>query len=415
MWLRNTLARKDVLNESRGDLANEFFTSACYALNERPSKMSIQKTVFPVPHLKNLAKAFYRALKSHDDTEKIFTYVSTRFFDLFCELSKLRIVGDKVPDYSLVPEHITSAIPSVSIITIRRNLKDVVCSSIEFNRQKLHLFASSNSLAMAVAIILREQRLDTFLKDFPSERQFNVNQEDLSQSCLQTVKPVLNFLGVESPDKEILNYIKFLTKHPPQIRQWQDSITKETKTAVETVLSAWNSTNRDTTSRNSGNPFWELTCMIKKLTESKQRNLCAAIQQAEKIFATHNQLHTLGHCLTKLADHYHAISQYDMATPLYEAATKHIPTDPIIWYKTGYHLFTLKKTKHAQAHLLKAVEICPQKKYYNLLIAKTFFCLGKIEQISGRVSKARSFFRESLKSFPGFRVAFAALNPSLDI
>jgi len=412
MRLWQTLRRSDVLSEPHDDLIIDFNVSARYALYERPTALSSHGIIFPQTALAELSQSYKEALGCLLEPASIFDHVLTTFFKILAEISGSNIVGDKVPDYSLIPEVITSPLPSCKLIIISRDLRETTHSTLALNRRTLHLFASPDIFATACSFALREKKLQEFLKDFPDQRKILLNHQELLTAPRKSMMSVISFIGVDQPDQKMLAYIKQIENSPPKIKNWRLELPIKEQAAIEAVFSVFGILSQAQRLTSPDEQLEEIARIIHAITICCGRQLRSVIQNAHKIFSEMGRRTSLGHCLLKLADFTHSqkATQHQHTSILFEAALHNIPLCPIAWYKYGAYCFDIKQITECKKALLQAVENCSRHNYYRILRAKALFLLGRIEDLYGSRSKAKDYYRNSLKSFIGFRLAQAMLS-----
>lgn len=185
------LNRKEFFEEAVEDLMLEFKKDAKFNLHERSKRTKCKKIIFPIHAVERLADVFKRCIESHCDTREIYFSVSKALFQIVAKHSGLEIVGDKVPDYTYIPDVVCDPHPDMNILCIFRDPYAVVHSALELNRKTLHLFATPNSFAMAFSIALREMGMREFYKKFPKSRVIRISQHDLRNAPLKIVENAL--------------------------------------------------------------------------------------------------------------------------------------------------------------------------------------------------------------------------------
>lgn len=400
LW--QTLQRIDVLNEPVCDLLMDFSVTARHNLVNRAPKKDAQKLLFPQDAIEQLEQTYRHGLQTSHDPQKIYARVSTAFFALFARNAESRIVGDKVPDFIIIPEHITAPHPDSRVIFIARDPRAVVHSALRFNKQCLHLFAAPSSFAMAVSFCLKQRGLNRFFADFAGDRLLCLDQEELRTLPQAVAHKAAAFLSTPVPPGKTSGI------PAPGTKNWQTEMAPEDKQAVTAVACAFGvlDAKRKTPGkwREKAEGMHELSCC-------PAQSIPQCVRQAATFFReSADEKNELGHTLVQLADYSHKRADFHRASSLFRQAVAVIPQDPVAWYKYGTLCYDMKQYDKALFCAEQSAKHCPNTAYYGFLQAKNHYLAGMTERLMGSTQKAELAFRAALKTKPDFSLPLKMLD-----
>ncbi|MFZ6028238.1 MAG: sulfotransferase [Chloroflexota bacterium] len=392
LW--QTMQRTKVLEEPISDLLADFETTAQHNLVDRSPVQQAPKLRFCDKAIRQLVATYQQCLQASSDPQEIFTQVSSRFFAVFAESAQARVVGDKVPDYLFIPEHITAPHPDSLIISISRDPRAVIHSSLVFGRSGLHLFASPSAFAMAVAYCVKQKGLDDFFSHFAPKRRLCITQEELLAFPQAVQEKSHAFLQTEIPAG------KGAISHQPGTKEWRKDMRKEDREAVNAVCCVFGLMERED----------EIPChwsdkaeSCKQLFDSADNEIAALTRQAALCFhGSAAEKREFGYALTQLADYFHKRSSFSRARLLFQQAVNFVQDDPILWYKYGLLCYDTKQYKRALACLEQSSSHCPRTAYHVFLQAKILYLQGMVARLMGHGRKAELAFQAALRAKPDF-------------
>ena len=401
------LNRKEVLQEAVEELLLDFRTAAQYNLQERPTNLNCRKIIFTTPAVDQLTDSFKQALDSLSDIGEIYQYVSRSFFQIFANTAGIAVVGDKVPDYTYIPDVITLPHSSCKLIAIHRDPRAIVHSALFFNREVLHLFASPNPFAMALSIALRERGLCEFYKGFPEERLLRIEQQELHSSPSGVAEKTLSFLGMPGMDNDVVWFLKKSEEKPYRIKNWCTDMSAEAREAVEVVFDVFNlfENSKYRKGHCNASALLEMAKCLKALSEAPEKDLPLLCRDLPNNVRTAEHRETLGCSLIKIGDYYYMKARFARARSFFEAALGFSPHDPILWFKYGVLCFDMKLLDTAMDAFQETEANCAQTRYYQHLRTKAFYMRGRVAQLSADKSQAIGFYRHAIKISPDFRLA----------
>lgn len=396
LW--QTLQRIDVLNEPACDLLMDFTVTARHNLINRVPEKDVQKLLFPEDVIEQLVQTYQHGLQTSNDPKEIYAQVSTAFFDVFTRNAKTRIVGDKVPDFILIPEHITAPHPDSRVIFIARDPRAVVHSTLQFNQDCLHLFAAPSAFAMAISFCLRQKGLDSFFADFPAARTLCINQEELRTSPQVVAHKTADFL------KTLISSDKISEVPDPKTRSWEKEMGSEDRHAVTAVAYVFGVLGKGLKISAKWQEKAEAT---KELAYCPEQSIPERVRQTILLFnKSDDDRRELGLTLTQLADYAHKRSCFFRAESYFQQAIEIIPHDPIAWYKYGALCYDMKQYDNILFCAEQSAKHCPDTTYYDFLKAKNLYLTGMAERLMGCTQKAERAFQAALKAKPDFSLPF---------
>lgn len=401
------LSRMDIFNEPLDDLVEDFRTTAHHNLHAPSGFIGSRKIYFSSESIEKLVDIVRLSFDGENDPLKIFQRVSRSFFQIFYEHSACRILGDKVPDYSVIPEIVTSPHPACNLLVLHRDPRAVVNSSLMFNKDTLHLFASSNAFAMGVSLALRELALKAFLDEFPGERILQVEHERLLESPGRVAERALTFLDISPLDGGIIDYIdKRIEKESP-VRNWQREMSDGDKNAVYAAYMGFGLKKcfADSIKTSGGSFYLDMAMGLNDLFKAPEGNRHSVFTYLNAYCRRESALSTLGFSLTKIADFLHMRGQLNKSKFFFEKALALLPQDPALWFKYGVLCMDTKDLLLSQSAFQKAVSCCPDTGYYRLLQTKIWYYLGRVARLSGDNETAVSRYQKALDVFPDFNLA----------
>lgn len=391
LW--QTLQRTNVLREPISDLLADFETTAQHNLVIRSPVQQSPKLRFSDGTIRHLVATYHQCLQSSLNPPEIFARVSSKFFALFAESTKAQVVGDKVPDYLFIPDHITAPHPDCLLIAITRDPRAVIHSSLEFSRTTLHLFASPSAFAMAVAYCIKQKGLDDFFANFAPERRLFIKQEKLQASPQAVQEKAHAFLKIAPPSGQ-----EGAVTSP--IKDWRGEMKKEDQDAVLAVCYAFDFLERE---HKIPPALSEKAEIIKQLFTSADAEIAPLARQAALSFhRSEAEKREFGFTMTQLADYFYKRSAFSRAELFLQQAVSYAHDNPILWYKYALLCYDTKQCQTAIICLEQSQRYCPADTYHAFLRAKIFYLQGMVVRLMGDDENAKKALQAALRAKPDF-------------
>lgn len=386
LW--QTLQRRAVLEEPVADLLADFEVTARHNLVERTPQTPAGKINFSEENIRLLLDGFRQGLETCRDPVEIYRRVSIAFFEIFSENSKARIVGDKVPDFIHIPAQITAPHPNSLVISISRDPRAVVHSSLKFRQPLLHLFAVDSAFAMAATYCLKQEGLQQFQAGFPPQRFLSLPHEDILADPQNVLEKSCRFFNL--PDPVGLPE----GKEPFPVKQWEKEMRQEDVDAVNAVCSVFDLLDTE----EQPPPLWrEKAAAVKPLSSCADKDIGERTRMAAGVFATESEKKELGLTLGQFADYAHRGGRFSRAEAFFSQAVSLAPHDPILWYKYATLCFDMKLLDQARQFADHCEKHCPRTEYYTFLRAKNQYLAGMICRLQGNAGKAGACFETALR------------------
>lgn len=392
LW--QTMQRTNVLREPISDLLADFETTAQHNLVIRSPVQQSPKLCFSDDTIRHLVATYHQCLQSSLNPRKIFARVSNKFFALFAESTKAQVVGDKVPDYLFIPDHITAPHPDCLLIAITRDPRAVIHSSLEFSRTTLHLFASPSAFAMAVAYCLKQKGLDDFFAHFAPERRLFIKQEELQSSPDAVQEKALAFLKTAPLSGKETGALQ------SPIKDWRKEMDKEDQDAALAVCCVFDLLERE---HKIPTTLSDKAEIIKQLADAADDEIAPLARQAALFFHRSDaEKREFGFTMTHLADYFYKRSVFSRAELFFQQAVSYVQNDPILWYKYALLCYDTKQCQTALTCLEQSQRHCPADPYHAFLRAKIFYLQGMLARLVGDNEKAKSALQAALGIKPDF-------------
>lgn len=391
LW--QSLQQRDICEESIKLIICDFKTTAHHNLIRRAPKTKGNTVLFQVESIENICETLKHSLKKSEKPHQVLKHVSQHFFTIYGRQTNCAIVGDKVPDFLFIPDHITKASPRSKIINITRDPRAVIHSSLLFNKETLHLFAVPSAFAMAVSYQIKQRTLKQFLKTFPKSEQLTLSQEELLLSPERVLQQLTTFFDQPLPSP------KSRCLQPNRTKQWWQEMSFEDQHAINAVNHVFE---QIPLTDHLPRQWINKAQAILPLLFCPNKEIFSYHDNLNILFKTIEEKTDLGLSLQQLADHAYRRSNFQRAKTFFSLACLYMPTSPTLWYKYGCLCYDMKLLSETQRCINRCHETCPSNNYYSFLKAKNHLLHGKLEILRNHLPKAKELLEKSIQIKPDF-------------
>ena len=406
LW--RTLCRHNVLCEPHEDLVLDFKITAKHNLIDRAQETGCKKITFSPSEVLSLVKGFREDLESTESPGDVYHDTADRFFRQLGCSAGAEVVGDKVPDYIIIPDILTSALPRCRMLYVERDPRATIHSVSQFTEKSLHLFAVPSAFAMAFSFLLKHEGMLDFMRHRPKHTLLSLSQAELGGDPKAVGIKAAKFLGIPVCAK-IAAHADKMIKYT-HVKNWRKEMAEDDIAAVEAVcVESGFALPSESEAAPENNHWSEKASKVCPLLDCTDDRISAILDDIRPVFKSTDDKRTLGLTLIQFADYAHARGNFSRAHLYLDEAVQLIPDNPVLWFKLAELCFDMKLLDQSRSHYQRVETHSPKSTYFSLLKAKTFYQLGRIERLAGSKKKARDFFGRSLAVLPGFKLSMAML------
>lgn len=406
LW--RTLCRHNVLSEPYDDLVLDFEVTTKHNLVDRAKETGCKKITFSPSEVLSLVKGFREDLERTESPGDLYHNTADRFFRLFGRSAGAEVVGDKVPDYILIPDVLTSALPGCRMLYLERDPRATIHSVLQFAKESLHLFAVPSAFAMAFSFVLKHKGMLKFMEDMPKRALLSLTQAELREDPQAVGIKAAKFLGIPVCAR-IARHADGMIENNA-VKDWRKEMAEDNLAAVDAVcVQSGFGLPSDSVAAPENNHWSEKATKVCPLLDCPDDRISSILDGIRPGFKLKDDKRTLGLTLIQFADCAHARGNFARAHLYLEEAAQHIPDNPVLWFKLADLCFDMKLLDQSRNHYQRVETLSPKSMYFSLLRAKTFYQLGRIERLAGSKKRAGNFLRHSLSILPGFKLSTGML------
>jgi tetratricopeptide (TPR) repeat protein len=406
LW--RTLSRHNVLCEPYEDLVLDFKITAKHNLVDRAQEAGCKKITFSPSEVLSLVEGFREDLESTESPGELYHNTGNRLFRLLGCSAGSEAVGDKVPDYIIIPDILSSALPGCKMLYVERDPRATIHSVSQFTKDSLHLFAVPSAFAMAFSFLLKHKGMLDFMRHLPKHTLLSLTQAELQRDPKAVGIKAGEFLGIPVCAKMASHADRMVrNKH---VKNWRSEMAEDDIAAVEAVcVHTGFGLPSESAAALENNHWSEKASRVCPLLDCTDDGISAILDDIRPGFKSKDDRRTLGLTLIQFADYAHARGNFARARLYLEEAVQLIPDHPVLWFKLAELCFDMKLLDQSRKHYHRVETLSPKSTYFSLLRAKTFYQLGRIERLAGSNKRASNFLRHSLSILPGFKLSMAML------